>query len=96
MFGLNEKNAVARVTMKADGRDDSATISVWEYRIKQLRGKFGGTCQYFDTDKYITEDERPAHEAKKAQLDKECNERWFLACSKNSGVDPSQHINYNE
>lgn len=95
MFGLNEKNAVARVTLKADGRDDSATISVWEYRIKQLRGVFGGTCQYQNIDDYITESERPAIEAKRKQADIECKER-FAAIKKHSDVDASLHINLNE
>jgi hypothetical protein len=95
MFGLNEKNAVARATLKADGRDDSSTISVWEYKVKQLRGVFGGTCQYKNIDDYITENERPAIEAKRKRDDIECNER-FAATKKHSDVDASLHFNYNE
>jgi len=92
MFGLSEKNAVARATLKADGRDDSATISVWEYRIRQLRGAFGGTCQYQNIDDYITEAERPDFEEKN-RLEAE---RQKAIVYKQSDTELSRHINYNE
>ncbi len=44
MFGLSEKNAVARATQKADGRDDEMTRSMWAYKFRQLRS--GGSDQY--------------------------------------------------
>ena len=66
MFGLSEKNAVARATQKADGRDDEMTRSLWEYKFRQLRGQcFLSSCnQYQDIDKYVTEAERPTIEEK--------------------------------
>ena len=57
MFGLSEKNAVARATQKADGRDDEMTRSMWAYKFRQLR-----SGQYKD---YVTEAEKPAIEEKK-------------------------------
>jgi hypothetical protein len=92
MFGLNEKNNVARATLKANGRDDSVTISVWEYRIKQLRGVFGGTCIYQNIDDYITENERQAIEEKN-MLEAE---RIAAIVYKQSDTDLSLHINFNE
>lgn len=90
------KHAVERVTKPADHRieeDAEVTRAMWVYRIKQLRGRFGG-CVLYNTE-YVTEAERPAIEAKRKQSDIECNER-FAAIKKHSDVDASQHINYNE
>ena len=84
MFGLSEKNAVARATQKADGRDDEMTRSMWAYKFRQLR-----SCQYKD---YITEAERPAIEAKK-QLE---TERQKAIVYKDCDADLSRHINFNE
>lgn len=84
MFGLSEKNAVARATQKADGRDDEMTRSMWAYKFRQLR-----SGQYKD---YITEAERPAIEAKK-QLE---TERQKAIVYKQSDTDLSRHINFNE
>ena len=94
MFGLNEKNAVARATQKADGRDDEMTRSMWAYKFRQLRGQcfLSGSNQYQDIDKYITEAERPANEAKK-RLEAE---RQKTIVYKGSDADLSRHINYNE
>ena len=91
-------NTVKGAIQRAEGRDDELARLLFEQKIRELRGGcfIGSSDSYADIDDYVTEAERPAHEVKKAQLDKECNERWFFACSKNSGVDPSQHINYNE
>ena len=84
MFGLSEKNAVARATQKADGRDDEMTRSMWAYKFRQLR-----SGQYKD---YVTEAERPTIEAKK-QLEAE---RQKSIVYKQSDTDLSLHINYNE
>ena len=84
MFGLNEKNAVARATQKADGRDDEMTREIWAYKFRQLR-----SGQYKD---YVTEEERPAIEAKK-RLE---TERQRAIVYKNSDVELSRHINFNE
>ena len=94
MFGLNEKNAVARATLKANGRDDEMTRSMWEYKFRQLRGQcfLNGSNQYQDVDSYITEAERPAIEAKK-QLE---TERQKAIVYKQSDTDLSRHINFNE
>ena len=84
MFGLSEKNAVARATQKADGRDDEMTRSMWAYKFRQLR-----SGQYKD---YVTEAERPAIEAKK-QLEAE---RQKSIVYKQSDTELSRHINFNE
>ncbi len=94
MFGLNEKNAVARATLKANGRDDEMTREIWAYKFRQLRGQcfLSGSNQYQDIDKYITEAERPAIEAKKL-LETE-SQRAIVYSDKD--VELSRHINYNE
>ncbi len=94
MFGLHEKNAVARATQKAEGRDDEMTRSLWEYKFRQLRGQcfLNGSNQYQDIDKYVTEAERPAIEAKK-QLE---TERQKAIVYKQSDTELSRHINFNE
>ena len=94
MFGLHEKNAVARATQKAEGRDDEMTRSLWAYKFRQLRGRcLSSSCnQYQDIDSYITEAERPAIEAKK-QLEAE---RQNAIVYKDSDVELSLHINFNE
>ena len=84
MFGLSEKNAVARATQKADGRDDEMTRSMWAYKFRQLR-----SGQYKD---YVTEAEKPAIEAKK-QLEAE---RQRAIVYKQSDTELSRHINFNE
>ena len=94
MFGLSEKNAVARATQKADGRDDEMTRSMWAYKFRQLRGRcFLSSCnQYQDIDSYITEAEKPAIEEKK-RLE---TERQGAMIYKDSDTDLSLHINFNE
>lgn len=89
------KHAVERVTKPVLHRsedDSEITRAMWNYRIKQLRGKFGGTCQYQNIDDYITESERPAIEAKK-QLEAE---RQKAIVYKQSDTELSRHINFNE
>ena len=90
VLAVDENNAVARATLKAEGRDDEMTRSLWNYRIKQLRGRFGG-CVLYNTE-YITEAERPAIEAKK-QLEAE---RQKSIVYKQSDTELSRHINFNE
>ena len=94
MFGLNERNAVARATQKAGGRDDEMTRSLWEYKFRQLRGQcFLSSCnQYQDIDSYITEAERPAIEEKN-RLE---TERQRAIVYKQSDTELSRHINFNE
>ena len=93
MFGLNERNAVARATQKADGRDDEMTRSMWAYKFRQLRGQLLSSCnQYQDIDRYITEAEKPAIEEKK-RLE---TERQKSIVYKQSDTDLSLHINFNE
>ena len=94
MFGLNEKNAVARATQKADGRDDEMTRSLWAYKFRQLRGQcfLSGSDQYQDIDRYITEEERPAIEEK----NRLATERQKSIVYKQSDVELSLHINFNE
>ena len=94
MFGLSENNAVARATQKAESRDDEMTRSMWEYKFRQLRGQcfLSGSNQYQDIDKYVTEAERPTIEAKK-QLE---TERQKAIVYKDSDVELSRHINFNE
>ena len=93
MFGLSEKNAVARATQKADGRDDEMTRSMWAYKFRQLRGQLLSSCnQYQDIDRYVTEAEKPAIEEKK-RLE---TERQKSIVYKQSDTDLSRHINFNE
>ena len=94
MFGLNEKNAVARATQKAEGRDDEMTRSMWEYKFRQLRGQcfLSGSNQYQDIDKYVTEAEKPAIEAKK-RIEAE---RIAEIVYKDGDTELSRHINFNE
>ena len=93
MFGLNEKNAVARATLKANGRDDEMTRSMWAYKFRQLRGQLLSSCnQYQDIDRYVTEAEKPAIEEKK-RLE---TERQKAIVYKDSDVELSLHINFNE
>jgi len=94
MFGLSEKNAVARATQKADGRDDEMTRSMWAYKFRQLRGQcfLSGSNQYQDIDKYVTEAERPAIEEKN-RIE---TERQKAIVYKQSDTELSRHINFNE
>ncbi len=94
MFGLNENNAVARATQKANGRDDEMTRSLWEYKFRQLRGQcfLNGSNQYQDIDSYITEAEKPAIEEKK-RIEAE---RQKAIVYKQSDTELSRHINFNE
>lgn len=94
MFGLHEKNAVARATQKAEGRDDEMTRSLWAYKFRQLRGQcfLSGSDQYQDIDRYITEEERPAIEEKN-RIE---HERQKSIVYKQSDTDLSRHINFNE
>ena len=92
MFEKN-KHAVERVTKPAahlseEGLD--VARAMWNYRIKQLRGRFGG-CVLYNTE-YITEAERPAIEEKK-RLE---TERQKAIVYKQSDTDLSLHINFNE
>ena len=84
MFGLSEKNAVARATQKANGRDDEMTRSMWAYKFRQLR-----SGQYKD---YVTEAERPTIEEK----NRFATERQKSIVYKQSDTDLSLHINFNE
>ena len=84
MFGLNERNAVARATQKADGRDDEMTREIWAYKFRQLR-----SGQYKD---YVTEAEKPAIEEK----NRFATERQRAMIYKDSDVELSRHINFNE
>ena len=94
MFGLSEKNAVARATQKAEGRDDEMTRSLWAYKFRQLRGQcfLSGSDQYQDVDKYVTEADVPTIEEKK-RLE---TERQRAMIYKDSDVELSLHINFNE
>ena len=94
MFGLHEKNAVARATLKANGRDDEMTRSLWEYKFRQLRGQcfLNGSNQYQDIDSYITEAEKPTIEEKN-RLE---TERQRAIVYKQSDTELSRHINFNE
>ena len=94
MFGLSEKNAVARATLKANGRDDEMTRSIWAYKFRQLRGQclLSSCNQYQDIDSYITEAEKPAIEEK----NRFATERQKSIVYKQSDVELSRHINFNE
>jgi hypothetical protein len=92
MFEKN-KHAVERVTkpvLHRSEEDADVTRAMWNYRIKQLRGRFGG-CVLYNTE-YITDAERPAIEAKK-QLE---TERQKAIVYKQSDTELSRHINFNE
>ena len=92
MFEKN-KHAVERVTKPSAHRseeDAEVARAMWNYRIKQLRGRFGG-CVLYNTE-YITDAERPAIEAKK-QLE---TERQKAIVYKDCDADLSRHINFNE
>ena len=87
------KHAVERVTKPAAHLSEEClevTRAMLNYRIKQLRGRFGG-CVLYNTE-YITEAERPAIEAKK-QLEAE---RQKAIVYKQSDTELSRHINFNE
>ena len=87
------KHAVERVTKPADHRieeDAEVTRAMWVYRIKQLRGRFGG-CVLYNTE-YVTEAEKPEIEEKK-RLE---TERQKSIVHKQSDTDLSRHINFNE
>ncbi len=92
MFEKN-KHAVERVTKPAahlseEGLD--VARAMWNYRIKQLRGRFGG-CVLYNTE-YITEAEKPAIEEK----NRFATERQRAMIYKDSDTDLSLHINFNE
>ena len=92
MFEKN-KHAVERVTKPAAHLSEEGlevARAMWNYRIKQLRGRFGG-CVLYNTE-YITEAERPAIEEKK-RLE---TERQKAIVYKDSDVELSRHINFNE
>ena len=87
------KHAVERVTMPVEHRSDEdaeRTRVMWNYRIKQLRGRFGG-CVLYSTE-YVTEAEKPAIEAKK-RIEAE---RIAAIVYKDCDADLSRHINFNE
>ena len=87
------KHAVERVTKPSARRseeDADVTRAMWNYRIKQLRGRFGG-CVLYSTE-YITEAERPAIEEK----NRFATERQKSIVYKQSDTDLSRHINFNE
>ena len=92
MFEKN-KHAVERVTKPAAHLSEEGlevARAMWNYRIKQLRGRFGG-CVLYNTE-YITEAERPAIEEKK-RLE---TERQKAIVYKQSDTELSRHINFNE
>ena len=92
MFEKN-KHAVERVTKPAAHLSEEGlevARAMWNYRIKQLRGLFGG-CVLYNTE-YITEAEKPAIEEKK-RLE---TERQRAMIYKDSDVELSLHINFNE
>ena len=92
MFEKN-KHAVERVTKPAAHLSEEGlevVRAMWNYRIKQLRGRFGG-CVLYNTE-YITEAEKPAIEEKK-RLE---TERQRAMIYKDSDVELSLHINFNE
>lgn len=87
------KHAVERVTKpSAHRREEDAEITraMWDYRIKQLRGRFGG-CVLYNTE-YVTEDEKPAIEEKN-RLE---TERQKAIVYSDKDVELSRHINFNE
>ena len=87
------KHAVERVTKPSAHRseeDAEVARAMWNYRIKQLRGRFGG-CVLYNTE-YITESEKPEIEKQK-QLEAE---RQKAIVYKQSDTELSRHINFNE
>jgi len=87
------KHAVERATKPSVHRseeDAEITRVMWDYRIKQLRGRFGG-CVLYNTE-YVTEEERPAIEEKN-RIE---TERQRAMIYKDSDVELSRHINFNE
>ena len=87
------KHAVERVTKPSAHRseeDAEVARAMWNYRIKQLRGRFGG-CVLYNTE-YITEAERPAIEEKNRFE----TERQKAIVYKDCDADLSRHINFNE
>jgi hypothetical protein len=87
------KHAVERVTKPSAHRseeDAEITRVMWDYRIKQLRGRFGG-CVLYNTE-YVTEEEKPAIEEK----NRFATERQKSIVYKQSDVELSRHINFNE
>ncbi len=87
------KHAVERVTKPSAHRseeDAEVTRAMWNYRIKQLRGRFGG-CVLYNTE-YVTEEERPAIEEKN-RIE---TERQKSIVYKQSDTELSRHINFNE
>ena len=92
MFEKN-KHAVERVTKPAAHLSEEGlevARAMWNYRIKQLRGRFGG-CVLYNTE-YITEAEKQAIEEKK-RLE---TERQKSIVYKDSDKDLSLNINFNE
>jgi hypothetical protein len=92
MFEKN-KHAVERVTKPSAHRseeDAEVERAMWNYRIKQLRGRFGG-CVLYNTE-YITEAERPAIEEKNRFE----TERQKAIVYKDCDTELSRHINFNE
>ena len=92
MFEKN-KHAVERVTKPAAHLSEEGlevARAMWNYRIKQLRGRFGG-CVLYNTE-YVTEAEKPAIEEKK-RLE---TERQRAMIYKQSDTELSRHINFNE
>ena len=92
MFEKN-KHAVERVTKPAAHLSEEGlevARAMWNYRIKQLRGRFGGVVLY--NTEYITEAEKPAIEEKK-RLE---TERQKSIVYKQSDTELSRHINFNE
>ena len=92
MFEKN-KHAVERVTKPAAHLSEEGlevARAMWNYRIKQLRGRFGG-CVLYNTE-YVTEAEKPAIEEKK-RLE---TERQKSIVYKQSDTELSRHINFNE
>jgi hypothetical protein len=92
MFEKN-KHAVERVTKPAAHLSEEGlevARAMWNYRIKQLRGRFGG-CVLYNTE-YITEAEKPAIEEK----NRFATERQRAMIYKQSDTDLSLHINFNE
>ena len=92
MFEKN-KHAVERVTkpvLHRSEEDAEVARAMWNYRIKQLRGRFGG-CVLYNTE-YITEAERPTIEEK----NRFATERQKAIVYKDYDADLSRHINFNE
>ncbi len=94
MFEKN-KHAVERVTKPAAHLSEEGlevARAMWNYRIKQLRGRFGGCVRSGQYKDYVTEAEKPAIEEKK-RLE---TERQKSIVYKQSDTELSRHINFNE